>query len=365
MNVQQPVFTFKPLLKRSLFEKLFGLKKTENAFREINNVIAAAPRPSLSDIEKINELHMRYGANAVIQCRSHALAQYRSYLKSCFRSLAHTEISQQDLDDLQTIQRAYLISDEEIYEQNLQVGKSIYQWALKNALSDGVITDMEKAQLTHLGHQLNLDDDVIHQIYAKELQCLLTAKLEAALKDGEMSPEEEREIETICRRFNINHSYEIETQAIVDAAKDLWQAKHGRLTPIEADIALKPREECYHAQQVEWWELSQSRSRMHTRDSKTTSVFVDCCPIVGGTMKQIDAGTLYVTNMRLLFVGLNGTKTLPYTKLINARVCEPFVRIDKDAGRSAYLAPFKNVNSLSALINRMILKLHKNLSLPE
>lgn len=365
MTAQRSVFTLKPLIKRSFFERLFGRTKPENVFREINNIIAVASRPSFADIEKIKELHMRYGANVIALSRPQALAQYRAYLKVCFRSLAHTELTQQDLDDLQMIQHAYLIPDEDIYEQNLQIGKSIYQWALKNALADEVLTDAEKTQLQHLGHQLNLDDAVLQQIYVNELQCLLTAKLEAALKDGEMTPEEEREITTICQRFNINPNYTIETQAIVDAAKDLWESKHGQLTPITVDIALKSCEECYRAQPVEWWELTRSHSRMRSRDATVISICVNFSPIEGGTMKQIDTGTLYVTNTRLLFVGLNGTKTLPYTKLINASVYEPFVRIDRDTGRSPYLAPSRNVSSLSALINRMIAKSCSNSSLPQ
>lgn len=357
IHKQQQVFSHIFPFRRSFIARLFGRLDPRNAFIEVNNAIAEAERPSLANVTQIQAIHQKYGASSFSQFLPQAGKLYSSYLMTLFRGLAKTSISQQDIDDLQMIQHAFLMSDAYVDRLNLQAGRTIYRLALAHALDDEILTEHERDELAHLGRQLNLDDDAIAELYSDELQKLLTEKVEDALEDGELSPDEEYHIQMLCKRFDINPRFTVHMQTVMDEARRVWMARRGPLSGMTTDLALKRGEECYGRMTVEWWEVrrnAMSTWRSHHMPPETAStIALAYAPIVENCLTQIDTGTIYITNKRVLFVGQSSTSTIPYSKMIDVSQFRNGIKINKETGRSPYIIS-NDPLILGALVKRML-----------
>lgn len=352
-------FVFIEPIKRSFFARLFGIKDCRNAFIEINNAIASVQRPALVDAEKIKIIHNKYGTECLSRLTPQSGKLYSCYLKFLFAALTKAELSKIGLADLRAIQIAFNLSDEYVAQLNFQTGQLIYRQALLKALSDETIDEREEVELLHLGRQLNLDENTISELFASELQRLITEKVNDALEDGEFSPSEELHIKTLCDRFNISPIYEDALQASINEARDIWKARHGELNAINTDLALMRNEVCYEYMPIEWWEVRRNAfTTMRTHNlqfdrPRPSSIAMSYAPILEDCLLQIDSGTLYITNKRVLFVGESNTSTIPYKKIIKVIQYRDGIKINKGSGRSPYLIGDHTL-ILGALINRLI-----------
>jgi len=353
--------TFVPIekIKESFFVWLLGIKDSRNAFIEINNAFASAKRPALVDWKIIKSIHKKYGVKCLSQFTHQSGRLYSGHLKYLFAALEQSELSKHGLSDLLAIQNAFMLPEEYVSYLNFQTGKVIYRQAVAKVIADERLDNKEESKLLHLGRQLNLDEDTISELFASELQKLITEKIEEALEDGEFSPSEELHIKTLCDRFNISPVYEQTLQDSINEARDVWTVKHGCLKTIETNLSLSRNEMCYSHMFVEWWEIRRNAFttlRTHNPElnkPRPSSIALSYAPIVEDCLLQIDSGSLYVTNKRLLFVGKSSTRTIPHKKIIEIVQYRDGIKINKGTGRSPYLIGGHPL-ILGALLNRMV-----------
>lgn len=354
------VFIYQTPPHQSFFARLFGKKDPRGAFVCINNLLAEVEHPSEVDVDRIEKIHDKYGATiADPSVQLQAGKHYAAYLKSCFTELERTELRQRDIDDLQMIQYAFKLSDKHVDRINLLTGQDIYRRALLRSLSDDVLTQDERKKLKHLGHQLNLDDADMDRVLETELQNLLNEKLAAIMEDGEFSPEEELDLKSFCKRFDISPVYSEQTQKAIDYAKLIWHTRHDTLVPIQVDISLKAKEECYARISSEWWEVRRMavpiwRSH-HLPPEEATSIALSFAPIVEDSLEQIDTGVLYITNKRIVFIGRSVTTTILYSKMVDMTQYQDGVKIIKETGRSPYILGGKALY-WGSLVRRLLFK---------
>lgn len=353
------VFKHMRLRHLPFIARLFGRKEPWNAFAEINNALAAADRPAHVDISLVKSIYSRYGRKVLAQFKLQAGRLYAAYLRSLFRDLANTNLTQSDLDDLSAIKQVFQLPDGYIAKLDFETGRTIYHLALSSALADEIITQDEKNALIRLGRQLNLDEETTSQLYYSVLNNLIAEKIREALSDGELSPDEEQHIRSICNRFRLAPTYTIKLQNTIQEARRIWHAKHGELIPIETDIILKRGEKCYGRVKSEWWEVRRNAmTRLRTSfvpDDLARPIELSYAPIVEDCLTQIDIGVLHITNKRIIFVGRGSTISLPYSKLIDCIQYRDGMKIDKETGRSPYLI-CEEALFVGALVNRMLLE---------
>ena len=335
------IFKQKPLKRRSFWGWLFNKQIEENALIELTNAIVDSGRPSDVSKETINNIHSRYRLNVYNEFSHEIATAYIAFARHVFDALAKTELKQKDVDDIAALQEIFQIPADSVRRLNLKAGATIYRDALKAALSDSVVTEKEKEDLLHLGRQLDLDEDTMHALYNQSLYNLIQDKVEAALKDGELSPDEEADINEICERFDIDVSYEKNTESAIRRAKRLWQLKHAPLSPINVDIQLKRGENCFALFNAIWLEVRRSAAMpwhpRYTTVADNSEIALSYAPIVEDCLAEIDAGQLYLTNKRLIFVGKGTTTTIPFSKILRIEQFREGIKVHKETGRSPYL----------------------------
>lgn len=359
MKIQhdQRIFKQRPLRRRSFWGWLFNRRVAENAVISLTNAIVEAGRPSMVSEKTINTIHSQYHFNIYAMFPLEIAPVYMSFVRRVFSELASTELTQDEVDDITALQKIFQIPDEAVTRLNLKVGSIIYRDALKAALADSRLSTQEKKRLEHLGRQLDLDEDIMDDLYNKALMDLIQEKVEIALEDGEFSPEEEADIKEICERFDIDLSYKTNTELAIRRAKKLWQLKHAPLSPISVDIQLKRGENCFASFDTSWLEVRRTAAMpWHPRYmllSDNSEIALSYAPIVEDCLTEIDNGQLFLTNKRLIFVGKGTTTTIPFSKILRIEQFREGIKVHKETGRSPYLVSLRAL-PLGVLATRLL-----------
>ena len=337
---KEPVFKRSPLKKRSFWGWLFNRNVAGNAIIELFNAIVDAGRPSAVAKKQIETIHSKYPFDIYKHFAFHIDSAYTAFVRRVFSGLANTELTQGDVDDIAALQTIFRIPDDSVVQLNLKAGAMVYRDALNAALADSVLTDEEKRGLLHLGKQLDLDENTMHSLYNQALSDLIQKKVEGALKDGELSPDEEADIAATCKRFDIDLSYGSNMEHAIRRAKNLWVLKHAPLSPMNVDIQLKRDENCYAKFDVLWLEVRRNPAmpwhpRYRTLTDKS-EIALSYAPIVEDCLSEIDDGMLFVTDKRLIFVGKSASKTITFSEILKIELFREGIKVHKARGRSPY-----------------------------
>lgn len=351
------IFKPRPLKRRSFWGWLFNRRIAENAVIALTNAIVEAGRPSAVSEKTISAIHSQYHFDIYARFPLEIAPAYMAFVRRVFSELANTELTHDEVDDITALQKIFQIPNEAIARLNLKVGSIIYRDALKAALADSHISAQEKNDLEHLGHQLDLDEDTMHDLYNKALRDLIQEKVENALEDGEFSPEEENDIKETCKRFDIDLSYKASTELAIRRAKKQWQLRHAPLSAISVDIQLKRGENCYEQFDALWLEVRRTPAMpwhpryMTMRDA--SEIALSYAPIVEDCLTELDAGQLFVTNKRLIFVGKGSTTTIPFSRILRIEQFREGIKVHKETGRSPYLVSTRAL-SLGTIVKRLL-----------
>lgn len=335
------IFRSRPLKRRSIWGWLFNRRVAENSVIELTNAIVDAGRPSAVNDRTIRKIHAQYRFNIYKMFSLEIAPVYLAFVRQVFSMLAGTELTQEDVDDITALQEIFQMPAEAVARLNLKVGTVVYRDALKAALADSRLSAQEEKDLSHLGRQLDLDEDTMQTLFNNALASLIQEKVDNALEDGELSPDEEADINETCDRFGIDLSYKPKAELAIRRAKKMWSLKHAPLTPLGVDIQLKRGESCYALFDVIWLEVRRSAAMpWHPRymtTSESTEIAFSYAPIVEDCLTEIDDGQLFLTNKRLIFVGKGSTTTIPFTKILRIEQFREGIKVHKETGRSPYL----------------------------
>lgn len=351
------IFKPRPLKRRSFWGWLFNRQVDENALIELTNAVVNYGRPAAVPQKITAKIHSKYQFNIYERFPLEVAPVYMAFVQNVFSELTDTELTQEDLNDIFAIQAMFQIPDSSIERLNLKVGSSIYRDALKAALDDSVLSEREKQGLLHLGRQLDLDEDTMQRLYNQSLCDLIQEKVEAALKDGELSPAEEADINETCERFNIDITFKETTKRAIRRAKEIWQLRHAPLLPINTNIQLKRGENCFALFEAIWLEVRRSAAvpwhPQYMTLTDNSEIALSYAPIVEDCLTEIDEGQLFLTNKRLIFVGKGTTTTIPFSKILRIEQFREGIKVHKETGRSPYLV-CRRALSLGALATRLL-----------
>lgn len=335
------IFRPRPLKRRSFWGWLFNRCIPENAVIALTNAIVDAGHPSAVSERTIKKIHSQYHFNIYTKFSIEIAPAYLAFVRRVFSELANTELTQEDVDDIAALHKIFQIPAESVARLNLKAGSLVYRDALKVALADSRLSTREKSDLEHLGRQLDLDEDTIQTLYNNALFSLIQEKIDNALEDGELSPEEEADIDEVCERFGINLSYKPNAELAIRRAKRLWQLRHAPLSPIHVDIQLKRGENCFALFDALWLEVRRSAAvpwhPQYISIGDKSEMAWSYAPIVEDCLTEIDAGQLFLTNKRLIFVGKGTTTTIPLSKILRIEQFREGIKVHKETGRSPYL----------------------------
>ncbi len=221
----------------------FGKAPEWNAYVELHNVVAAAESPvefGPSDRVRISERH------GVDLSRAFADERRGLYQAVLDHRLTDGDLSGPDRHLLGHLARTLALSAADLRP----VHERAFGVAVSEAVADDCLSVDERLLLFKLQHLLGLDARVAEGAYDILARQRLLRVVAAALCDGELSPDEEAEIERVREALSLRPPEGFEV--MLEQARVRYHTRRGRLPEVEAPVPLATGETARIAASVRW-----------------------------------------------------------------------------------------------------------------
>jgi hypothetical protein len=352
--------------KPNFFQRLFKQEPKENAFIELNNLLAKKNLKEIR-IEQIEEISSKYKVDLRLKFLDRLKELYERYLKKCF---ADNVLTDEELEDLNLLKHLLLLKDLEINELHNKLGGDIYKKNYEEAISKGTLEKSKEEFIDKLQQNLKLPDSVANKISSESRNQFMDIQLGKIVEDGKISPEEWEELNAIAKNLNVDLKIDEGSKSKLERMKLYWLIENGELPTKQVDINLQKSEQCYFTIYADWLENRTVTQRINYggvgyRVKIMKGVYyragsVKVQRITSEQLLLIDTGKVYITNKRIIFVGNKKNSNIQLNKVLSVSPYIDGVGIEKDSGKSPILRVTENADVLAMTLGRMLNELQNN-----
>jgi hypothetical protein len=354
------IYNLKVLESPTFFQKLLKKKPAQNFVLEVNNILAETQLMKVTQSD-ISEIATRYGGNVLKKCKSGITELYTDYLNHCLTDKALSDVELQELKHLKDI---LSLTDNDVNEIHNKTAGAIYSKSMNDIIADGIFDQSEEDFLTKLQNELKLSDDLVNKISEELRGKFVQDFYDKVLSDERLSPLEEQQLESIGKNLNIKVQVDDKTKSTLDRYKLYWIIENGEIPEINVTLSLEKNEKCYFHTDSEWYEMRTVTQRVnYSGTSASIKIMKGVRYRVGSIkpqittseqLKQIDYGTIYLTNKRIILIGQHKNSNIKLQKVLSFTPYSDGVEISKDTGRNSYIKFTNNVDLFTLILSRLL-----------
>jgi hypothetical protein len=337
-------FREKEYRAQTFFQRLFKVLPTENAIIELNNLLSQKEAASIC-VDDVKQIASKYKVDIYKNYHNDFLSFYSDYLAYCLKD---KKLSEDEIKALDNLKYIFFLNDNDTKKIHHEAAGKIYKREVHKAVEDGKLDAEEEKFLLDLEKKLQLPHDLAMSIYGENAQELLVKTVKGIIADEKLSPDEEKQIQALSENLHIKLTLDDATKALLDKYKLFWQIDNGILPVDDSGINLAKSEVCHFSKNSVIWNEQRAVTRRVSYSGLSYRVNIckglswrigDISPeiISEDVWKVIDAGSLYLTNKRIIFMGTKGNKTIPFKKILDFTVHTNGIDIQKDTGKSPFL----------------------------
>lgn len=349
-------------IKPNFFQKIFGITPVENAFIELNNLIASNQSDisniTMKDVEKISE---RYKVNIRTKFMTLNLELFKSFVLSC---LDDELLNDNDILQIEHLKNILLLDDEDANKTVASETEKIYEKKTMFVLSKGSLDNNDKLTLNNLRSNLLISENQSNEIFNVCANQFLTNYINEVLANERVSPENEKKIIEIIKNFGIKFSIDSKKEELLERYKLYWKLENEELPVIKSDIIIQKSEKLHFRTNVKWLEQRRITKRINyggptarIKIAKGLYYRIGSLSVQRATediWQTIDSGQLFLTNKRLIFMGSSGNKTIRLNSIIDFKPYTNGVDIQKETGKSPFLEFYDNVDLFALTLSRLM-----------
>lgn len=322
------------LKKPSFLQSIFRQNPEENALIELNNLIASGGIESISP-ETLENIEARYDLSLTDRF---GLNLEEFYAVALNHYLANFKMSEQESAKLRQLATALRLNEKTTEYFHLEIGKLSYRKCFIITLNNGEFTKASEDYLKDIQQHLNLPEEAEKAISKEVRSQHLLDYFNKMVADQRVSPQEEAAFKQKAKSLNINPEHNPETRKQLKNFRQYWSLENEELAAIENIFEIQKSETCYLVlNRIQFYEPRSNRSKY------------------GGTYdKLIDSGTLYLTQKRILMIGLEKNYTIKLDNIIRAQKSSDGMTIHKMTGRNPTIkASQHELIQLAILLKRL------------
>jgi len=358
------IFETKPLIKKSLWNRVSGSENSKNAFIVFNNLLA---EKGIMGVERSHVIEI---------CQQYKIkdwkTEFQAELRNCFllaigNFLSDLNIDESEVSQLNRLVELCCITNEEKMAIYQKAGASAYDELFVSFVNDEILTDSEKEILLKLKTTLMLSEESIQKLINARVHEIAERSMNEILVDKQIGPGELEAFIAKCSNLGVNYTFNEESQKVLDDYKDNWRLENEPLKEIEVSINLQKGEVCYYITNVTWHEIRTITQAYSYGGPAIRFKIVKGIYFRGGRtavrritsdqLTELDAGKLYVTNKRLIFDGLVRNTTIPYKSVLAIEPFEDGIRVEKEKGKSPVFQTLSTDHKLSIVLGRIFSEL--------
>ncbi len=359
IGINDSIYAVRQELKPSFFNKIFGRLSKKNAFVDINNLLATKPMMEVSAVE-VTAIVSKYKVK-VTKFKGDLLDLYKIYLKHCFGDMLITDDETKNLNHLKLILNLTNSDTDRLFDD---IAFDSYKIVFKEIISNGKIDNSEQETLEKLKITFHLPKDSADKFESVAKLSFVTSYLSKAIADKRLSPNELNEFESISKNLGVQVEMNENKKAELEKYKMYWLVENGDIPVLKAeDVSLQKGEKCFFYTKCDFYEVRNvTKSINYSGYVHTIKVGRGCYYRSGTTYPErikskelmlLDAGALYLTNKRLIYVGSNKNISIRLTNILTLTPFSDGVEISKESGRN----PIFKFNADSELFAMILTRL--------
>lgn len=253
------------------------------------------------------------------------------YLKTLEKVIEDLEITDTEKETLQKIETYFDLTQLDTAKLKGTLNEKAVEKLVAKQYEDKILTDEEKQAIVGFANYLGLPSSAVEKIRMNVASSLFKAAMNEKLKDKQLSPREETELNQALRDLQIDEPT-IKALMPQKSVKDLafaklvWQLDNGVFSVIpNPPITIKKYEECYLAFNAQLWE----QKTVHQGYKSVSHGF--SIPVVKGVRYRVGSGrsvpvkqevllkhpgNLFLTSYRIVFSGGKHSFQIGFNKLL-------------------------------------------------
>ncbi len=351
------------LTDATFMDKVLRREPRENAFVEINNLLACVPIFGL-DRETINRSLEKYGISQD-ESRSRLLNFYSIVLK---HFLGNEDLDKSQVERLHHLKYIFTLNDNEISSIHRNCVQPIYRMQVRRLIADGQLTEDEKAKLHDFAERLYIPKDYAKQIYSDEASAFLHSVLKKSLADGMLSDDEERELYRIAKNLQVELKFSETAEKNLERFRYLWRLYKGDIPKMRTPTGFNKGENCAASVKATLFQVQNSRKPVkfsgyqqlklqngfgfHSGVLRNDNLFEK-------TISLDDSGTLYFTSLKLHFVGTKGVGSFLYKNLSGGTFYKNGLLIESDRGNDRFFKFSGDMQAFKLIFDSLMTKSRK------
>ncbi|WP_264537941.1 hypothetical protein [Flavobacterium sp. N1736] len=354
--MKQNIFQVVPLVNASFFQKLFKQLPIENSVIEVNNLLASYQINEISK-ENIYEIKQRYQISLEQEFKLNLEEFYAVYLNHCLNDGVLNDLNFENLNHLKLI---LSLKNDSIEKLTHKIGEIVYRRFFEKAISNGRLIKREEDFLEKIEKDLQLPKSLINNISNETKHNFGLNYVENVIRNLELSPDIEREINNIAESLNVDLLFSHEITEQLKKLKLYWKLEHFPLSTITSDIVIQKSEQCYFKiDSAKWYEvksLLQKPSHYNSNIRELKSFYLKSISQKRDsyTYKYIDSGSLYLTNKRIIFTGRQKDINIRFEKILRLSPQSDGVEIDKETIKSAFIQFSDKADEFCFILDKLI-----------
>ena len=354
------VFQKKELFRPNLFQRIFKQNPPENALIEINNLLASKRIADVS-VEEISAIGEKYKLNLYQTFQKNFLEMYAAQLKF---ALIDNKLTNDELDDLRALKEILGLQQFQVNSIHEKLAGEIYRRGVVSSVEDGKITKEEKKSLKKLEAELCISKDLEKRISDEVKSTYVEQFIDGIIKKGSYSPQEEEDVKILAKNLNYDLKISNSQQNTLNRLKLIWVIENGELPTIGVPINLTSNEKCFFTKAASWYQYKTVTQRVNyagptarIRICKGVSYRIGSARVQRVTsevLSPIDAGTMYVTNKRVILLGARKTSSIRLNKIVSYTPYSNGIEIFKDTGKSMTVTFDTDMDIFNLLFSRIL-----------
>jgi hypothetical protein len=307
INMERPVFQMVPIRKESFLQRLFKQRRPENAIIELNNILASSDILTL-ETDRLRQIESKYKlslSDFELNLQEFFAVYWNQYL------VGNATVS---LDKADKLAALLGLSASTVEILQVKIGKAMYETTAKGFMSGGRFSLDDERELDTLRKKMKLPQTIAAELLNDLKQQVFQKYVDKVISKNRCTPTEEQEAFTILANFNLEPAKVKASFEKLKTLKYYWELENLPLKTVDGGEAIQKSETCYFkVNNVKWFEVRGSGGNKH--------------------MEQVNHGTLYLTNKRLVFEGFSKNSLITYDKVLRISRANNGITIHKDKGK--------------------------------
>lgn len=356
------IFVRKELSKKNLFHKIFKIEPKKNFIIELENCLAdfenSLDSLSASAIKKIAD---KYKINLSLSFIEERINLLKRYLDLFFDK---SYITDEEYHSIKHFANIICLPENNFIQEYENFAAACYGKRIKEYLADEIISSSEKMALDDLRNKLRLSTEKANEIYKKAVKEIMDSYTKHVFRSERFSPQDEENMYDAANRLGLKLSFPPDIQRKLTKYRENWELDNGRLPIIQSDIRLQDGEILHFKTQIRWMEERTYTKRVNYSGFTYNTKIVGNLRWKAGTitphriqtteLTEIDTGILYITNKRIIFNGKHENKNILNKKIINFQPYTDGILIEKDTGKSPFLAFNSNIEKAATILANIL-----------